>query len=264
MITKEQVLLWADLGFHMRRLVKNGKVPQFKGSFDQGDTLQDLLGWIKEGGNLGVITGALSGIVCIDIDVHNGVNGLENLKNYMYCQNHEPLPETRTIKSPTGGLHLYYKLPDEYMTRRFLPTHEEIEAVDFRNHSQFMVLEGSERPEGTYEVLKDIAFKDVPQCPSWVLELYVKEHVEKTANNGKMTYIAKKLMEWATPVESGNRNNYMTSVVGFLILQNLPIEKVYTWASIINVNFVSPSLPDDEMNQIINSVLRRELIKRNV
>lgn len=263
MITKEQVLRWADLGFNMRRLVKNGKVPQFKGSFDQGDTLQDLLGWIKEGGNLGVITGALSGIVCIDVDIHNGVNGSSNLTNYMK-ENDVTLPQTRTIKSPTGGLHMYYKLPEAFMTRRFLPTHEDIKAVDFRNHSQFMVLEGSERPEGTYEVMKDIDFKHIPLCPDWVINLYVKEEVTSAPNSGKMTYIAKKLQEWAVPVESGNRNNYMTSIVGFLILQNLPVETVYTWASIINVNFIRPSLPDEEMNQIINSVLRRELIKRNV
>lgn len=264
MITKEQVLYWADLGFGLRRLVKNGKVPQFKGSFDTGDAITQAIEWVEQGGNLGVITGALSGIVCIDIDVHNGVDGLQNLKDYMNCQAHDPLPETRTIKSPTGGLHLYYKLPEEFMTRRFLPTHEEIEAVDFRNHSQFMVLEGSERPEGIYEVMKDIDFKDIPLCPDWVLNLYVKEDVNIAPNSGKMTYIAKKLTEWSTVIESGNRNNYMTSLVGFLILQNLPIEQVYVWASIINVNFIKPSLPDEEMNQIINSVLRRELIKRNV
>lgn len=264
MITKEKILEWHKLGFAMRRLVKGGKTPRFKGSFDDGDKLDDLLKWVNSGGNVGVITGLLSGIVCLDIDVHNGENGLENLKNYMYCQAHEPLPATRTIKSPTGGLHLYYKLPKEYQTRRFLPTHEEIEAVDFRNHSQFMVLEGSERPEGTYEVLKDIPFTDIPRCPQWVLDLYVKPDVVEAPNNGQMTYIAKKLMEWGQPVTSGNRNNYITSLSGFLIMQNLPIEEVYKWVSIINVNFVSPSLPSDEVNQIINSVLKRELLKRNV
>lgn len=263
MLKVSDIKFFKELGYELRRLIPNGKTPAFKGTFDNGDSLPDLMSWVASGGNFGVICGDLSGIVVVDVDVHNGVNGLANLKAFM-DKNNVALPTTRTIKTPTGGLHMFYKLPDAYKGKRFFPTlDDDIKGVDFRNNGQFIVLEGCETPNGVYTPMNHVEYKDLPEAPEWLLKLYVKPDTEMVDNDGKMTYIAKKLNDWAQPVTSGNRNNDMTQKVGFMIKQNMPIELVYTWSSIINVNFIKPPLPDNELNQIINSVLKRELLKRN-
>lgn len=244
------------LGFAMRRL--KGKVPAFKGAFDKGDELDDLLNWTD---NIGVLTGYLSGVVCLDLDVHNGINGMQNLKDFMIS--HElKLPRSRTIKSPTGGQHIYYKLPVEYNDRRFHPNVEFIEGLDFRNHRQFMVLEDSVTEKGKYEIVVDIPFSDIPTCPQWILDLYLKEEATATEHDGKPTFIGSKMIEWGSGVQSGNRNNWLTKQVGFMFRQGMDFQNVFKWASVINVNFIEPPLEQKEVEAMINSVGRNEMLKR--
>ncbi len=55
---------------------------------------------------IGVPTGEVSGIVAIDVDIKNGQPGMEWLN-----ENREALPETRTHRTRSGGLHLIFKYP---------------------------------------------------------------------------------------------------------------------------------------------------------
>lgn len=242
--------------FALRRL--NGKRPAFKGAFNKGDSIEDVMNW---DGNLGILTGKLSGVVCLDVDVHNGIDGMKNLKQYMKDNNIDSLPTTRSIMSPTGGMHFYYKLPEKYNDTRFHPNVVKIEGLDFRNHGQFMVLEGSETEKGVYKTVIDMPFEQIPQVPDWLIELY-KKPVVKDSNTGELTFIGTKLEEWSKGVTNGNRNIWLTRQVGFMFRQNMSIEQVYQWASIINVNYIKPPLDNEEIVAMINSVNRSEAIKR--
>ena len=64
------------------RLKKNGKAPLVAGAFD-GEDYKLIQAWVQEGGNVGTLTGSASGIAVIDIDNHNGVDGLGNLKEFL-------------------------------------------------------------------------------------------------------------------------------------------------------------------------------------
>ena len=55
--------------------------------------------------NIGIATGAMSGIVVIDVD---GANGLAFLKTLV--DQHEPLPRTAIVKTARGW-HFYFALP---------------------------------------------------------------------------------------------------------------------------------------------------------
>src|SRR3972149_2721060 len=60
--------------------------------------------WTKNpDANIGIVTGAISGIVVVDIDTEEGY---EEIKKYIS----ETLV-TPTAKTPKGGQHLYFKLP---------------------------------------------------------------------------------------------------------------------------------------------------------
>lgn len=89
-----------------------GKHPMTKnGVKDATDDLVVITNWWTETGNLpnvGIATGAGSRIVVIDIDVKGG--GLETLERWK--QEHGDFPSTPTVRTPTGGLHLYFKYPE--------------------------------------------------------------------------------------------------------------------------------------------------------
>lgn len=86
-----------------------GKHPLTKsGVKDASDDLVVITNWWTETGNLpnvGIATGAGSMIVVVDIDVKGG--GLATLA--FWKQEHGQLPKTPTVRTPTGGMHMYFK-----------------------------------------------------------------------------------------------------------------------------------------------------------
>jgi hypothetical protein len=61
---------------------------------------------------IGVPTGRASGLVVIDVDVKNGARGQEWLD-----YNQDALPETRTHRTRSGGLHLVFRMPADVEIR---------------------------------------------------------------------------------------------------------------------------------------------------
>ena len=55
---------------------------------------------------IGLPTGQISGIVVLDVDIKNGVNGLEELRKRGF-----DLGQTAVSRTPTGGYHFFYKAP---------------------------------------------------------------------------------------------------------------------------------------------------------
>jgi hypothetical protein len=60
--------------------------------------------------NLGTVTGARHGIVVLDIDDRNG--GFDSLDELESGREQGPLPSTFVVQTPSGGLHLYFALPE--------------------------------------------------------------------------------------------------------------------------------------------------------
>lgn len=126
------------------RLKKNGKAPLVAGSFN-GEDKAEVKKWVAEGGNYGILTGKLSGIAVIDIDTHNGVSGADNLKEF--CEKYDiELPDTKTVMTPSGGMHLYFKLDESLNDTQFIQNHKELEGVDFQTHGRYVVGWGSQLP----------------------------------------------------------------------------------------------------------------------
>lgn len=60
--------------------------------------------------NLGVVTGATSSCVVLDVDPRNG--GDVALDDWEAARADGPLPPTFTVDTPSGGFHLYFRLPE--------------------------------------------------------------------------------------------------------------------------------------------------------
>ncbi len=79
----------------------NGKIPILK-KWNQFDHTPDAKAFANR--NIGVLTGKASGITILDVDIKD--NGLVYWKQ---IESLYPLIDTPIVKTPSGGLHIYFK-----------------------------------------------------------------------------------------------------------------------------------------------------------
>ncbi len=111
-----------------------------------------------EGEVYGIVTGADNAILGLDLDVKNGKNGIARLQEYM-SEHGIDLPETRAVRTKSGGLHLYFQWdPQRPVSNRagVLP------GVDVRGHMGVLYFGGA------YKVILDAP---IAAAPEWLIEL---------------------------------------------------------------------------------------------
>jgi len=157
--------------WHIFPLAKYAKVPA-KGSAGFHDALvrdAALKKWPDiHAGNIGLFPGA-SGLLVIDVDVKTHKDGtpgvgIETMKALQ--SKHGKLPETLTIKTPSGGWHLYFQKPDiDHVGNDSIG-----KDIDIRCDGGYVLTPGcyviDPRYEGFYEVTKDKPIAALPDA--WV------------------------------------------------------------------------------------------------
>src|SRR5262245_32283828 len=109
--TLEAALRCAERGWHVFPCHNQTKRPLTKhGLHDATRDADPIIEWFTRwpGAMIGVKCGKDSGILVLDLDVANGVDGVAEIKKLI-----ADLPETIITKTPRGGLHLYFKYPDD-------------------------------------------------------------------------------------------------------------------------------------------------------
>jgi P4 family phage/plasmid primase-like protien len=111
--------------------------------------------------NLGIATGAPSGFWVLDIDLDKPGTA-DRLRA---LQNGRRMPATRLVKTPGGGYHYYFAMPDFGVTNsaRNLP-----DGVDVRGTGGQVVAPPSVTVKGTYELVVDA---EIVRAPEWLEEL---------------------------------------------------------------------------------------------
>lgn len=133
------------------------------------DMLETAEQWPGDAHNIGV---HCRGLVVVDVDVKNGRDGIADLK-------HLPdMPETYTVKTPSGGLHLYYRLPpgvEVSNSARNLPA-----GIDVRGAGGYVLAPGSIVDGKPYVIARDLP---VAPAPEWLLER-LRTAAERTTESG--------------------------------------------------------------------------------
>ncbi|MFF1812722.1 bifunctional DNA primase/polymerase [Streptomyces sp. NPDC058251] len=127
--------------------------------------------WSAGAFNVGIATGP-SGLVVVDLDVPKGKNGNDSsdapdgaTSFAALCERAgQPIPLTYTVRTPSGGLHLYYAVAPE--VRLFNTARTVAPNVDTRAWGGNIVAAGSTTPQGDYEVVNGAP---VAELPSWLL-----------------------------------------------------------------------------------------------
>ena len=131
----------------------------------------DIQAWWDEfpDANVGITTGAESGIWVLDIDGAAGFDTLTRL-----ADENGSMPRTRVTKTGSGGLHYYWRHPSDFTvigsTSWIGP------GVDIRGKGGQVVAPPSVSGRGSYELLVDAEPAD---APGWLLEM-VREHAENS------------------------------------------------------------------------------------
>lgn len=155
----QAALDYARRGFPVFPLVPGAKVPAIKGWQNEATTDPEKIDgmwaqWPKA--NIGVPTERL---LVVDIDPRN--QGFDTFA--MLNALHEFVP-TFSVTTRSGGLHLYYRLPEGLTLKG--GTNKLGRGVDVKSHGGYVVGSGSDA-DGEYFIRKDLP---VAPAPQWLLD----------------------------------------------------------------------------------------------
>jgi hypothetical protein len=194
--------------------------------------------------NIGVRTGAESGIVVLDVDGDEGWDSLHELEDQF-----GDLPPTASVTTPRGGQHFYFVHPGhEIRNTTGFPG----PGLDVRGDGGYVLAPPSIAAGGrSYVVDEELA---PAAMPDWLLKLLFDYHRKAGQALGGAT-------NWAAFVTSGasqgERDNRMTKYVGHLFHHGLDVREVFSLAQVLNAQ-VKPPLSDKDLTRITQSIARAE------
>ncbi len=206
-------------------------------------TDDEILKWFSSPNtNIGIITGKISGLTVIDIDnksTSSEVDGQQRADDML-----SKFPATYTIKTPSGGYHLYYQYADGFTVSA--NAYPQFPSMDIRGEGGFVVAPPSVTDKGIYAPLNDLPIAPFPA------DLFPKIKQKKSLTE-KLT------------AKNGNRNESLTSFVGQLLQattnEDLWLTEVLPAVQRANKTY-TPSLPDQEVLTVFNSIAKKERTRR--
>jgi len=231
----ERALAYIEAGWAVFPLIPNSKRPMTKNGFkDASKAREDVRRWWTEqpDANIGISTGEPSGLVVVDVDVKNGAKGMESLASL------SGIDPTLTVKTPSGGLHLYYLTAGPTRCRTGI-----LPGIDIKADGGYVVAPGSVIDGKPYEW--DDPEAHLINLPSTVIALM--------ADTGARTTFAPPA---GYCIAEGLRNSELASIAGTMRRRGLQTDEITAALKQVNLNRCSPPLPDSEIESIAKSVCR--------
>lgn len=126
--------------------------------------------------NVSLATGLVSGVLVVDVDMKEGVDGFASLARLEAAN--APLPPTWRSATPSGGEHRFFRQPDRPIRNRVgltveLPSGErdKFHGIDIRADNGSVCLPPSVRPDGSYRWLDHPLKTKLAPLPDWLLQI---------------------------------------------------------------------------------------------
>jgi len=173
---RERAVALAKLGLRVFRLRPNSKLPAAERFYEQASADPETVArmWTEpvtgesSDHNIGVLTG--EGLLVLDIDDKNGRRGSASLQDLI--DNTGLDTETLTALTPSGGRHLFYRVPPGADVRSSV--NRLGQGIDVRGYHGYVAGVGSIVPEGEYDWSEAGAV--IADPPDWLIRLCGPKH----------------------------------------------------------------------------------------
>ena len=191
--------------------------------------------------NVGVATGDASGFFVLDIDTKGG--GHDTLINLM--GRHGELPETWVVETGSGGLHLFFRMPDGIDVRNSAGAVGP--GVDVRGNGGYVVAPPSLHASGRrYRWENHPKETPLADAPDWLLE---RMGPRRSGAIGRRPMLPRRIPE-------GERNHWLTSAAGTMRRRGFSPAAIEAALLVENGGRCDPPLDDREVARIAWSVGR--------
>jgi Bifunctional DNA primase/polymerase, N-terminal/Primase C terminal 1 (PriCT-1) len=194
---------------------------------------------------IGIVTGAVSGLVVLDVDVrHGGDAALQRLE-----REHGRLPTTVECRTGGGGRHLYFAHPGGLVRNKVGLA----AGIDLRADGGYVVAPPSLHASGLRYVWVDGRAPDdmaVTPLPDWLRRYAIDEP----------TRCGYPIAHWrrlvSEGVQVGERNNTLASLAGHLLRHRVDAVVVMELLLCWNRSRCRPPLADEEVAAVVTSISR--------
>lgn len=257
--TLDKAIELAQQGYAVYPLIENTKKPP-KGVAGYQDATSDqntIFTWFKNhpAYNLGLRLD-LSDLLVVDVDMHKPTKNGRNSLVQLFKQGYKLPSDTYIEQTANGGLHYFLKYAGAKL--RKVDVWPGIDLL-----SDFTVISPSEINGKPYEPLDGRTLADIKPAPQWLVDKLMGQKVnwssERAYTTRQKTYTGRLLDEMVTGTVKGNRNAWLTRMIGRLFATGAEPEAVYGLACSINERFIDQPLETKEVTTIYNSILKREM-----
>ena len=210
-----------------------------------------IAGWFRQHPqlNLGIRTGAVSGIVVVDLDWdHEGIESFADLeKRY---GNHPP---TVAVMTGGGGLHLYFRHPGGEVRNSASTLGP---GVDVRGDGGFVVAPPSTHSSGTpyrWDGEGTPGRRDLAPMPPWVTARAIPPTSSRRYTPSTVTLPGR-----FAPIPEGQRNSGLASIAGKARRMGADEQQLDEIVRKANAEACHPPLPEREVEAIARSIARYE------
>jgi len=224
-------------------LTPGGKVPAISkergghGCLDATLDRKRIETWWNEypAANVGIATGRRSGLLVMDVDPRKTTDWLQSVNTLK-------LPQTFTVRTASGGFHLYFALLADSpisIGADLLP------GIDWRGNGGYVVGAGSVVNGVIYEIVRSCAI--VPAPGALLERILAHRKGARTAardTSGRMV------------IPDGRRNDQMFRIACALRRFGIELNAIYEALRAVNVDHCEPPLVDAELRAIAASTMR--------
>ena len=189
--------------------------------------------------NIGIATGAASGIVVLDVDpCHGGKKSMLELKN-----NYGKLPDGPRVYTGGGGFHLYFSYPGITLKNKV----GLLAGIDVRADGGYVLAPGSNHKSGgIYQWKQEHEPSDVaiPNLPAFLLQMMQQDRPLPSGSKSDGN------------IHDGNRNDTLASLGGSMRARGMSPHSIEAALLVENQQRCQPPLEVSEVKSIAASISR--------
>lgn len=231
---KESAIRYAKKGFKVFPLAPQSKSKQVLKSWKEEATqdLSKIEQWWTQNPyyNIGLVTG--NGLFVIDVDIKNNKNGFQSLQHHG-----KELPTTVKVKTPSGGIHLYYHAEKPISNKVNL-----YDGIDIRGEGGYVVAPPSMINHQAYQFENDSVIAKANEKVYKFLEGHLEVKDENYCYN---------------PILVGQRNDVLFKMGCFMQAKGFCDEAIQS--ALLNENKYHCEIPinEKEVESILKSISKR-------